>query len=109
MNPERLLERFLQYVGIESTSIEGSESRPSSPGQLRLGQLLVEHLRQMGLQQVEQDPHGLVWATVPSNVDRPAPTIAFLAHLDTSPEAPGGPVRPQVIRSYQGGPIPLPG
>jgi len=63
----------------------------------------------MGLQQVEQDPHGLVWATVPSNVDRPTPTIAFLAHLDTSPEAPGGPVRPQVIRSYQGGPIPLPG
>lgn len=109
MHPERLLERFLEYVGIETTAIEGSESHPSSPGQLRLGQLLVEQLRQMGLQQVEQDPHGLVWATVPSNVDRPTPTIAFLAHLDTSAEAPGGSVRPQVIRSYSGGPIPLPG
>jgi len=109
MNRERLLERFLQYVGIDTTSIEGTSEYPSSPGQLQLGQLLLQQLRQAGLQQVEQDEHGLVWATVPSNVDRPVPTIALLAHLDTSPEAPGCPVRPQVIRSYQGGPIPLPG
>jgi|YNPMSStandDraft_1061717.scaffolds.fasta_scaffold03869_6 tripeptide aminopeptidase len=109
MNPERLLNRFLEYVAVETTSVEGVSEYPSSPGQLRLGQRIVEELRQLGLQQVEQDAHGLVWASLPANVDPPGATIAFLAHLDTSPEAPGGPVRPQVIRSYQGGPIPLPG
>jgi len=109
MNPERLLRRFLEYVAIETTSVEGVSEYPSSPGQLRLGQRIVQELRQLGLQEVEQDPHGLVWASLPANVDPPGPTIALLAHLDTSPEAPGGPVRPQVIRSYQGGPIPLPG
>ncbi len=109
MNAERLLQRFLEYVAIDTTSVEGVREYPSCPGQLQLGQRVAEELRQLGIEQVEQDPHGLVWATLPPNVDPAGPTIAFLAHLDTSPEAPGGPVRPQVIYSYQGGPIPLPG
>ncbi|MCS7306787.1 MAG: peptidase T [Thermoguttaceae bacterium] len=109
MNAQRLLERFLGYVGIDTTSVEGVADYPSSPGQLQLGQRVAEELRQLGLPEVEQDSHGLVWATLPSNGSPAGPTIAFLAHLDTSPEAPGGPVRAQVIECYQGGEIPLPG
>jgi len=109
MNPERLLERFLRYVQVDTTARDGAESYPSSPGQLELGRLLVEELRAMGLDDARQDEHGIVLATVPGNTPVPRPTIAFCAHLDTSPETPGAGVKPQVIRDYPGGDLPLPG
>jgi tripeptide aminopeptidase len=109
MNDERLLERFLRYVKIDTTAREGSETYPSSPGQLELGRLLVAELRAMGLADAGQDENGIVLATVPGTVRRPVPVIAFCAHLDTSPETTGAGVRPQVIRNYRGGDIDLPG
>jgi len=109
MNRQRLLERFLQYVKIDTTAREGADGYPSSPGQLDLGKLLVEELLALGLDDARQDEHGIVLATVPSTIDGPTPVIAFCAHLDTSPETSGAGVNPQVIESYPGGDIELPG
>ncbi|MEZ6080063.1 MAG: M20/M25/M40 family metallo-hydrolase [Pirellulaceae bacterium] len=84
---------------------------PSSPGQMALGKLLADELRAMGASAVEHDAHGLVWGTIPASVPHgigsDVPTVLFNAHLDTSPEAAGSNVRPQVIESYSGGDIPL--
>jgi len=109
IDAERLLERFLRYVRIDTTAREDAEAYPSSPGQLELGRLLVRELKAMGIEDAAQDEHGIVMATVPAGRAPRAPTIAFCAHLDTSPEAPGAGVRPQVIRNYQGGEITFPG
>ncbi len=101
----RLLERFLEYVQIDTAADPNSDRYPSSPGQLTLGQLLLTQLRELGLTDAEQDEHGLVWAIIPSNVEGSCPTILLNAHLDTSPEAPGRDVRPRVIKAYDGGEI----
>ncbi len=109
MNAERMLQRFLRYVAIDTQADDAAGGYPSSPGQGELGRLLVAELRAMGLEQVVHDEHGLVWATLPATIDRSAPVIAWNAHLDTSPEASGAQVKPQVIRGYPGGDILLPG
>ncbi len=109
MNKQRLLERFLRYVKIDTTARPDAQGYPSSPGQLELGRLLVEELHQVGLSDATQDHQGIVTATVPASVERNVPVIAFCAHLDTSPETTGAGVRPQVIENYPGGDIVLPG
>jgi tripeptide aminopeptidase len=108
VNSQRLLERFLRYVRIGTAADPNSSTYPSSAGQLELGRILVEELKAMSADDVHQDEHGLVWATVPATVPGPVATILFNAHMDTSPEAPGNDVRPQVIENYQGGDIQLP-
>lgn len=109
MNAERLLARFLQYVQMDTTANETTESYPSSPGQRELGALLVRQLQELGLADAHQDGHGLVWATIPATVAGDVPVVAFNAHLDTSPETSGANVKPQLIRNYGGGDIVLPG
>ena len=109
MNAERMLAEFLQYVQIDTTANEATESYPSSPGQRDLGALLVRQLQELGLADAHQDEHGLVWATIPATVAGDVPVVAFNAHLDTSPETSGANVKPQVIRSYGGGDLVLPG
>jgi tripeptide aminopeptidase len=109
MNRSRLLERFLRYVKVDTTAQEGADTYPSSPGQLVLGRLVADELRAMGLADVQHDSHGIVLATVPATVRRPVPTIAFCAHLDTSPETTGANVKPQVVENYQGGDLTLRG
>lgn len=106
---DRLLQRFLRYVQVNTTAVDEASAYPSSPGQLTLGAMLVEELRGMGAVDVEQDEHGLVWGTVPATVSHAAPVIALNAHLDTSPETTGKDVKPQVIRNYAGGDLVLPG
>ncbi len=101
----RLLERFLEYVRVDTTADPNSDRYPSSPGQLVLGKRILTELIKLGLADAEQDKHGLVWATIPSNVQGDCPTILLNAHLDTSPEAPGANVQPRVIESYDGGDI----
>ena len=105
---DTLLDRFLRYVKIETTAVEETDKYPSSPGQLELANLLAGELRALGAQCVEVSEHGIVMATVPGNVDS-APTIAWLAHMDTSPEASGKNVKPNIIRNYDGQDIRLPG
>ena len=114
MNAQRLLHRFLKYVAVDTMANESCDSYPSSAGQLELGRLLVDELVAMGLDDARQNEHGIVTATVPSNLKQTetqekVPVIAFCAHLDTSPETSGANVRPQVIRDYAGGDIVLPG
>ena len=89
INRDRLLERFLRYVIIPTTSDPDADCYPSSSGQWELGKVLVEELVEMGLADSCQDEHGLIWATLPSNVSAETPTIAWNAHLDTSPETSG--------------------
>lgn len=108
-NSQRLLQRFLRYVRVETTAVEGAAGYPSSPGQLELGLLLRDELRGIGLTDARQDEHGIVLATLPSNCRRPAPTIAWFAHVDTSPETSGKNVQPQVWKNYAGGDLVLPG
>ncbi len=89
MNPRRLLQRFVRYVKIDTTARADAKCYPSSPGQLRLGRLLVRELQAMGIADAGQDGHGIVLATVPATRPGQGPTIALCAHLDTSPETTG--------------------
>jgi tripeptide aminopeptidase len=109
LDKQRLLERFLRYVQVDTTAQEGTEAYPSSPGQLELGRVLRDELLGLGLTDAIQTEMGIVLATLPSNVDRKVPVVALNSHVDTSPETTGAGVRPQVIRNYQGGDIQLPG
>ena len=103
-----LLDRFLRYVRIDTQSDERSATYPSTPGQLELSRLLRNELAEFGLADARMTEHGIVHATVPGNIVG-APTLAFIAHVDTSPETTGKNVNPQVIRNYRGGDISLPG
>ena len=107
INRERLLQRFLSYVQVGTAADPGSVGYPSSSGQWDLGKLLQEELRELTIEDACQDEHALVWGTVPASNGEQGPTVALVAHLDTSPEAPGDHVKPQVIRSYAGGDIEL--
>jgi tripeptide aminopeptidase len=109
MNRQRLLERFLRYVQIDTTAQDAVEHYPSSQGQRELGRMLVEELHQAGVADAAQDEYGIVLATLPATAKREIPVVAFCAHLDTSPETSGAGVKPQVIEDYRGGDIPLPG
>ena len=104
---EDVLERFLRYVRIDTQSAFGSDTYPSTLKQLDLSRLLAEELREAGLEDAEVTEHGYVFATLPGTVE--GPVVGLNAHVDTSPDAPGANVRPQVIRGYAGGPIDLPG
>jgi tripeptide aminopeptidase len=107
VNKQRLLERFLQYVQVETTADADSASYPSSSGQLELGRLLIDQLRDLPSISVEQDSNGLVWISIPATDGGGSATVALIAHLDTSPESPGGHVKPRVIENYAGGDIVL--
>lgn len=104
-----LLDRFLKYVQIDTQADEHSESSPSTAKQLELCRLLADECKQMGLKDVTLSPQGVVMATVPQTVTHHAPTIAWIAHVDTSPETSGTNVKPIVHREYDGGDIVLPG
>ncbi len=106
---ERLLQRFLNYVRLDTTAREGQTTYPSSPGQLELGRLLKDELRAAGLADATQTEMGIVLATVPPTVSERVPVVAFNAHVDTSPETTGKNVCPQVWRNYAGGDVVLPG
>jgi tripeptide aminopeptidase len=104
-----LLERFLRYVRIDTQSRRNRTQSPSTPGQLELGRLLMDELRDAGLTDAALDVNGYVTATLPSaGAPDPAPVIGLVAHLDTSPDAPGAGVEPLVHRDYDGGVIELP-
>ncbi|MEW6507617.1 MAG: peptidase T [Bacteroidota bacterium] len=104
-----VVERFLKYVKIETTSDEESKTFPSDPKQLELSRLLVEELKQIGMEEVEMDEYGYVTATLPSNTVKDVPVIGFIAHVDTSPAVSGKNVNPVINKNYQGGDIVLTG
>ena len=103
---DKIVERFKRYIAIDTKADPSSDTCPSSPGQLELGALLVEELKEIGLSDVRQDENGYVYASLKSNIDKDVPTIGFIAHLDTSPDLDGRCTNPQII-NYQGGDIML--
>ncbi|WP_406241940.1 peptidase T [Tissierella carlieri] len=103
---DRIVERFKKYIAIDTKSDENSSTCPSTPGQLELGTLLVDELKELGLEDVNQDENGYVYATLKSNTDKKVPTIGFISHLDTSPDLDGKCTNPKIF-TYRGGDIEL--
>lgn len=106
---DRMVDRFLRYVKMDTQSREGTETYPSTPGQLAFQEELAKELHSLGLRDVQIDEHGYLTATLPGNVDAEVPVIGLIAHVDTSPEVSGANVNPVIHRDYQGGEIALPG
>ncbi|MFI5033030.1 MAG: peptidase T [Reyranellales bacterium] len=103
-----VLERFLHYVTIDTQSDPDSRTTPSTAKQKDLGRLLVAELRESGLADADMDDNGYVYATLPATSVKAVPVVCFCSHMDTSPDAPGAGVKPQIVRNYQGGDIALP-
>jgi tripeptide aminopeptidase len=102
-----IVERFLKYVSFDTQSSEETNTTPSTEKQYVFAQYLKEELIAEGLQQVELDELGYLYATLPANTDKPVPTIGFIAHMDTSPDASGKDVKPRIVHNYDGGDIVL--
>jgi tripeptide aminopeptidase len=101
-------ERFLRYVQIDTESDPNSPTIPSTEKQKNLSRILVEELHALGIQDAELDPHGYVYATIPSNTDKKVPVLCFCSHVDTSPDCSGNGVKPIVHANYQGQDLVLP-
>lgn len=99
---ENIINRFVSYAVVDTQSNENNLECPSTPGQLTLANLLVEELKEIGMEEVTIDENGYVMATLPANTDKKVPTIGFLAHLDTATDFTGKNVRPQKVENYNG-------
>ena len=100
-----LVERFLKYVKVFTTSDEESGVTPSTPGQMVFAKQLRDELEAIGFDEVVCDEVGYVYATVPSNLDdtsKQVPTIGFIAHMDTAPDMSGKDVKPRIVEKYDG-------
>ena len=106
---ESVTDKFLRYVSYETTSDENSTTHPSNLQELVLLRQLVEEMKQMGIADASIDEYGYVMGTIPSNLDHEVPALGFIAHVDTSPDASGRDIKPQIIRNYDGSDIPLKG
>jgi tripeptide aminopeptidase len=102
-----LEERFLRYVKVDTQADESSPTHPSTEIQLDLQRMLLDELTDLGASDVRLTAYGAVIATIPATVEGDIPTVAFLAHVDTSPAYPASNVRPIAHRNYQGGDIVL--
>ena len=100
-----VVDRFLQYVKFDTQSDELTNLTPSTPGQMIFAQHLKAELEALGLEEITLDANGYLMATLPANIDKPVPTVGFIAHLDTAPDMSGRHVTPRIIESYQGGDI----
>jgi tripeptide aminopeptidase len=105
---EPALRRFLRYAVIDTQSSEPSDTYPSTAKQLDLSRLLVEELKEIGLEDAVLDAHGYVMATLPATVEHEVPVLGLIAHVDTSPQVTGTDVKPQLVKDYDGGRIALP-
>jgi len=100
-----ITERFLNYTKFDTQSADDSESVPSTSKQLVFAEYLKKELESEGLEDVELDEKGYLYATLPSNIKEKVPTIGFISHYDTSPDCSGADIKPQIIRNYNGGEI----
>lgn len=104
----KLQNRFINYAKIYSTSNPESESCPSSPQQWDIAKYIFEELQSLGLENVQLDENGYIYAYIPSNLEQDdEPTIGFIAHYDTSPDFNGENVKPQIWDDYNGGDLVL--
>lgn len=105
---EKILDRFLRYVAVDTQSDPQSESQPSAEKELSLLKMLRDELLEMGVE-AQLDEFGYVMGRIPSNCSEDIPAVGFIAHVDTAPDASGKDIKPQIIRDYDGGDIPLRG
>ena len=105
---EKILDRFLRYVSVDTQADPESDSQPSAAKELNLLKMLCDELNAMGVE-ATLDEYGYVMASIPSNCGKDVPAVGFIAHADTAPDAPGANVKPQIIENYDGGDIPLKG
>ena len=96
-----ITERFLKYVSFCTTSDEETNMTPSTPGQMEFAKYLASELKEIGMQEVTLDENGYVMATLPANVEG-KPTIGFIAHMDTVPDASGKNVKARIVENYDG-------
>ena len=105
---EKIRDRFLRYVAVDTMSNEDSETQPSAEKELNLLRMLRDELVGLGVE-ATLDEWGYVMASIPSNVEEAVPAIGFIAHVDTSPDASGAAIKPQIIPDYDGSDVPLKG
>lgn len=104
----RAYERFLQYIQYDTTAKPHAGCHPSSPGQFELAHALAEEMKTLGLSQVTVSDSCYVYGLLPATPGKEHCTpIGFIAHLDTSPDASGAGIRPQIVENYDGGDLPL--
>lgn len=103
----KLVDRFLRYVAIDTASDANSPTQPSTARQLDLARVLVQEMKEIGLADAHLDEHGYVYASLPGNVERDIPVIGFLAHMDVVADVPSDNIKTQIVRSYNGGDISL--
>ncbi|MDC9724133.1 MAG: peptidase T [Urechidicola sp.] len=99
---QHIIDRFISYIKIDTQSDPNNPDFPSTEKQWDLAHLLVDELKQIGMQDVSIDEHCYIMATLPSNVSHKVPTIGFIAHIDTSPDYTGTNVNPQIHKNYDG-------
>lgn len=99
---QKTIDRFIKYVKIDTQSDPNNTAFPSTEKQWDLANLLVEELKEMGMQEIDIDKNAYVMATLPSNSSKVIPTIGFIAHFDTSPDYSGSHVNPQIHKNYDG-------
>ena len=99
---QKIIDRFISYVTIDTESDPNSDTTPSTAKQWDLANKLVDELKAMGMQDVTIDENAYIMATLPSNVDHEVPTIGFVSHFDTTPDFTGANVNPQIIENYDG-------
>ena len=102
-----IVERFLKYVSFDTQSDENSGVTPSTSKQMVFAQYLKGELEALGLEDIELDEQGYLYATLPANTDKEVPTIGFIAHMDTSPDMTGANVNPRIVYNYDGSDIVL--
>ena len=105
---EKILDRFLRYVSVDTQADPESDSQPSAAKELDLLKMLRDELLAMGVE-ATLDEYGYVMASIPSNCDKEIPAIGFIAHVDTAPDASGANVKAQIIENYDGGEVALNG
>ena len=103
----QLTERFLNYTQFDTQSAEDSESVPSTAKQLVFAEYLKKELENEGFSDVEMDENGYIYATLKANTKKEVPTIGFISHYDTSPDASGANIKPRIVKDYDGGDIVL--
>lgn len=104
----KLMERFLKYVSFDTQSSEDSGESPSTQKQWALAGYLEQELKDLGAQNVRLDKNCYIMAELPSNIgEKKVPVLGLIAHIDTSPDASGADIKPQIIKNYDGGVIAL--
>ncbi len=97
-----IVERFLNYVKFDTQSSEDANTTPSTAKQLVFAKYLRDELEEIGLEDVDLDDNGYLYATLPGNTDKKAPVIGFISHMDTSPDASGANIKPRIVKAYDG-------